>query len=151
MFMCFDLSICFRHYPTSQHVMSDFPSLINLWIIPNLQVHLWIFIQQAIVRRAPIQKKSALCCTRLGVKQRRQKQVLQTSIVTGCKEQQHFRMTDEHWRLYSISWCFAAAFAKLPEKVHNHSIIHQLINCKLQRVCIIHIFQNLDKDFEEAQ
>lgn len=25
MFMCFDLSICFRHYPASQHVMSDFP------------------------------------------------------------------------------------------------------------------------------
>lgn len=38
MFVYFDLSVCFRHYTTSQHIISDFPSLINLWIIPNLQV-----------------------------------------------------------------------------------------------------------------
>lgn len=38
--------------------MSGFPSLINLWIIPNLQVDSWIFIWRAIVQHAPIQERA---------------------------------------------------------------------------------------------
>lgn len=107
MFMCFDLSICFRHYPTSQRVMSGFPLLINLWIIPNLQVDLWIFMRRAIVQHAPIQERAR------SAEQRRQEQVSQTSRATSCKELRHSRMTGEHRRLHSIRWCVRSRLAWL--------------------------------------
>lgn len=112
MFMYFDLSIRCGHYPTSQHVMSHFPSHINVQIIPNLQVCSWIFIWHWYCSACKCRSK--------------QKQTNIRPSYCELKAQMQFRMSND-----SICWCFDTTLPHLQSmvKLPVHSVIHKLISC----------------------